>query len=106
MRFDRPVHLEILAALLISLVAVCAIIAVAMKDIRDLVFGIGSLILAIWGVRSVLTPEAINVTTSVDMALSIIILLVLLGLTARATWSFGASDDLPSLVRRWRAKLR
>ena len=105
-RFDRPVHMKILAALLIALIAVSAIIAVAMRDIRDLIFGIGSLILAIWGVRSVLAPEALSVTTSVDMALSIIILLVLLILTARAAWSFGAAAELPALARRIRAKLR
>ena len=48
LRFARPIHMEILAALLISLIAVSAFIAVVMRDIRDLVFGIGSLILAIW----------------------------------------------------------
>ena len=45
----------------------------------DLIVGIGSLILGIWGVRSVLVPSSLPVVTSIDLALSVIILFVLLG---------------------------
>lgn len=106
LQFDRPVHLKILTAVLLSLIAASAIIAVAMRDIRDLVFGIGSLIIAIWGIRSVLMPESLDVSTSIDFALLIIILLVLLGLTARAAWSFSRPDDVPTILRRWHERLR
>jgi hypothetical protein len=106
LQFNRPVHLKILTAVLLSLIAASAIIAVAMRDIRDLVFGIGSLIIAIWGIRSVLMPEALSVTTSIDFALLIIILLVLLGLTVRTAWNFGRPEDLPAVIRRWRGRGR
>lgn len=99
--FDRPVHLEILTVLLVLLVSVSAILAVFMRQMSDLVFGIGSLILAIWGVRSVLVPTPLPVVTSVDLALSIVILFVLLGLSLRATHKFHQEAGLPPIVWRW-----
>ena len=101
--FDRPAHLEILTVLLVLLVSVSAIIAVFMRQITDLVFGIGSLILAIWGVRSVLVPTPLPVVTSVDLALSIVILFVLLGLSLRATRKLHQEAGLPPMiVRLWK----
>jgi hypothetical protein len=102
LRFDRPVHMEILTALLITLMAISAILAVAMREIRDLIFGVGSLILAVWGIRSVLIPVSLPVTTSVDMALSVIILVVLLSLIVRAAWHFAGEGDVVGMLRRWR----
>ena len=98
LRFDRPAHLEILTVLLVLLIAASAIVAVAMRQMSDLAFGIGSLILAIWGVRSVLVPSPLPVVTSVDLALSIVILCVLLGLTIRAVHYFRQGSDLPSFA--------
>jgi hypothetical protein len=99
MVFDRPIHLEILTVLLVLLVAVSAIFAVAMRQLSDLIFGIGSLILATWGVRSVLVPTPLPVVTAVDLALSVIILFVLLGLSMRATHQFHKQSELP--LPRW-----
>jgi hypothetical protein len=47
--FDRPDHLEILTVLPVLPIAASALVAVAMRQIGDLAFGIGGLILAIWG---------------------------------------------------------
>lgn len=95
MRFERPIHLEILAILLITLIAVSAAMAVAMRDVNDLIVGIGSLVLGIWGVRSVLVPQPLPVVTSIDLALSVVILLVLLGLSLRAAQHFHKTAELP-----------
>ena len=40
--FARPAYLQILIVLLVLLIAVAAIFAVAVRDLGDLVFGIGS----------------------------------------------------------------
>ncbi|MGH2613665.1 MAG: hypothetical protein ACRDJC_00360 [Thermomicrobiales bacterium] len=104
LRFDRPVHQEILTALLISLVGVSAITAVAMRDITDLVFGIGGIILAVWGVKRVLVPDPLPVLTTVDMALSVIILLVLVGLSIRAAWQVSTGSGPPLLPGRRQPK--
>jgi hypothetical protein len=95
LRFERPVHQEILAVLLILLIAVSAIMAVAMRSMTDLIVGIGSLILGVWGVRSVLVPSSLPVVTSIDLALSVIILFVLLGLSLRAATHFRRQSELP-----------
>lgn len=102
LRFERPVHMEILSVLLITLIAVSAIMAVAMRDVSDLIFGIGSLVLGIWGVRSVLVPQPMAVVTSIDLALSVVILFVLLGLTVRAAKHFHDGAELPELKLRRR----
>jgi hypothetical protein len=97
LRFERPIHLEILAVLLIALIAVSAILAVFLRSMTDLIIGMGSLILGIWGVRNVLVPQPIPVVTSIDLALSIIILGVLLGLSARALRYFHQESELPPM---------
>jgi hypothetical protein len=104
LRFERPVHQEILAILLILLIAVSAIMAVAMRSMTDLIVGIGSLILGIWGVRSVLVPSSLAVVTSIDLALSVIILFVLLGLSVRSALHFHRQSELPAVS--WRRRSR
>ena len=106
LRFERPVHQEILAVLLIALIAVSAIIAVAMRTMTDLIVGIGSLILGIWGVRSVLVPSSMPVVTSIDLALSVIILFVLLGLLLRSAHHFHQQSELPAIRIRRRSRHR
>jgi hypothetical protein len=104
LRFERPIHQEILAVLLILLIAVSAIMAVAMRNMTDLIVGIGSLILGIWGVRSVLVPSSLSVVTSIDLALSVIILFVLLGLSVRSALHFRRQSELPPVT--WRRRSR
>jgi hypothetical protein len=104
LRFERPVHQEILAVLLILLIAVSAIMAVAMRSMTDLIVGMGSLILGVWGVRSVLVPSSLPVVTSIDLALSVIILFVLLGLSVRAALHFQKQSELPPVT--WRRRSR
>ncbi|MCD6027977.1 MAG: hypothetical protein K0S78_151 [Thermomicrobiales bacterium] len=102
LRFERPAHQEILAVLLIALIAVSAIIAVALRTMSDLLIGIGSLILGIWGVRSVLVPSSLSVISSIDLALSVIILFVLLGLSLRVARHFQQQSELPPVTLRRR----
>jgi hypothetical protein len=95
--FNRPIHSKILAVLLMVLVAASALIAVALREMTDLLIGIGSLILAIWGVRSVLVPSGLSVVTSVDLALSLVILVMLLGISLRAALYFRKTSELPKI---------
>jgi hypothetical protein len=78
--------------------------AVAMRSMTDLIVGIGSLILGIWGVRSVLVPSSLPVVTSIDLALSVVILFVLLGLSVHAALHFRRQSDLPPVT--WRRRSR
>lgn len=98
LRFERPVHEEILAILLVVLIAVSAIMAVSLRDVSDLLIGIGGLVLGIWGVRSILVPGSLGVVTSIDLALSLVILIVLLGLSLRAARHFHRTSGLPAVT--------
>jgi hypothetical protein len=104
LQFARPIHQEILAVLLIILITVSAIMAISVRDVSDLIVGIGSLVLGIWGVRSVLVPSSIGVVTSVDLALSLVILIVLLGLSLRTAHYFHQTSELPSFRMPGRMK--
>jgi hypothetical protein len=81
--FRRPEYLQVLTATLVLLVAASSALALLTQPIDTLLLGVGGLILAIWGVRSVLTPENLPVVTAVNLALAGVILLLLIGLAAR-----------------------
>ena len=85
-----------LAVALVLLIGVSAAMALVTRGINDLALGIGGLILGIWGVRSVLMPQSIGTITAVDLALSWLILLLLLGLAIRAALHFHRQSELPA----------
>lgn len=95
LRFERPIHMKILTVLLLLLITISALTAVAMRDVSDLIVGVGSLVIGIWGVRSILVPQPIPVVTSVDLSLSVVILFVLLGLLLRTAQHLQRTADLP-----------
>ncbi len=94
--FQRPTYLKVLAVALVVLIGVSAAMALVTRGIDDLALGIGGLILGVWGVRSVLMPQSIGTITAVDLALSWLILLLLLGLTIRAALHFHRQSELPT----------
>ena len=100
LRFERPIHMKILTVLLLVLITVSALTAVAMRDVSDLIVGVGSLVIGIWGVRSILVPQPLPVVTSVDLALSVVILFVLLGLLLRTAQHLQQRAELPFVGRR------
>ena len=106
LHFERPIYLKILVVLLVLLITVSAITAVFMRTMVDVVVGVGSLIIGIWGVRSILVPDPIPVITSVDLALSLVILFVLLGLSFRVVSYFHRLSELPPLKAPTRLSLR
>jgi len=88
LHFQRPAYVKILGVLLVLLISVSGGIALLRRDVDDLLLGIGGLILGIWGVRSVLVTQPLPGITAIDLALSLVILFLLLGLTARLTRHF------------------
>lgn len=94
--FQRPTYLKVLAVALVLLIGVSAAMALVTRGINDLALGIGGLILGIWGVRSVLMPQSIGTITAVDLALSWLILLLLLGLAIRAALHFHRQSEFPA----------
>lgn len=84
LEFRRPAYLPVLAVLLVLLVAASSALALLTQPIDGLMLGVGGLILAVWGVRSVLVPSSLDAVTAVDLALSGVILLLLVGVAVRA----------------------
>jgi hypothetical protein len=83
LRFFRPAHLQILSALLIALMAAAALLTVITEPLRRLVVGVGSVVLGVWGVRSILVTDAPQGITTVDLLLSGVILILLYGIAIR-----------------------
>jgi hypothetical protein len=101
--FDRPAYLKVLAVVLVILIAISATLALFTRGIDELALGFGGIILGVWGVRSVLMPQGVGTVTAIDLALSWLILLLLLGLAVRAMLHFHRHSDLPPpRVRRFR----
>lgn len=94
LRLERPLYLKILASLLVLLIAASGIIALLTRSIDDLLLGIGGLILGVWGIRSVLVTQPLAGVSAVDLALSLVILFLLLGLMARLVRHFHQRSEL------------
>lgn len=86
--WQRPLYLRMLTILLVALIAASAVFALSLKDLEDLLLGIGGIILGVWGVRSIVVQTALPDLTWVDIALALIILLLLLTLAIRAARRF------------------
>jgi hypothetical protein len=82
--FQRPTYLRILTIVLVLLIAASAVFALSLKDLEDLLLGIGGIILGVWGVRSVVVQTELSDLTWVDIALAVVILVLLLALAVRA----------------------
>ena len=100
--FRRPAYLPVLAGLLVVFVAISSALALLTQPVDGLMLGVGVLILAIWGVRSVLVPSSLDAVTAVDLALSGVILLLLIGVAVRAAFHLHrrAGLHLPRLRQR------
>ena len=93
--FGRPAYLEVLAVVLVVLIAISAALALFTRTVNELALGVGGLILGVWGIRSVLMPTSLPTLTAIDLALSWVILLLLLGFALRAILLFHRHSDLP-----------
>jgi len=83
--FTRPLRLKLLAILLVMLVSAGAAYAVFLRPLDQLVLSAGSLILGVWGIRSILlTPNTPPGAAIIDITLSMIILFLLAAMSIRA----------------------
>jgi hypothetical protein len=82
--FVRPLHIRILAVLLVLLIGAAAAFAVFMRPLDELVLNTGGLVLGVWGVRSILLPGNPAYLTAVALTLSVVILFLLGTIAVRA----------------------
>jgi hypothetical protein len=100
LEFRRPIYLQVLTALLVLLIGISGLLALLTRSIDDLLLGIGGLILGVWGIRSVMVPQPLPTLSVVDMSLSGVILLLLIGLAIRAAIHFHHLSEL-HFLQRW-----
>jgi len=88
MSWQRPLYLRVISLLLVLLIAASAVFALSLKNLEELLLGIGGIILGVWGVRSMVVQTELPDLTWVDIALALIILLLLLAMAIRAARHF------------------
>jgi hypothetical protein len=81
LKFERP---RVLAVMLVLLIASAAAYSVLLRPLHDLALNSGALVLGVWGIRSILTPQNLFYLTAVDLALSTVIIFTLGAITVRA----------------------
>jgi hypothetical protein len=99
-RFERARYVQVLAVMLVVLIAAAAAYSVFLRPLHDLVVNSGALVLGVWGIRSILIPSSINFITAVDLALSTVIIFVLGALVIRALVFVHDEAQLGLLGRR------
>jgi hypothetical protein len=104
--FERPRYLRVLAVLLVLLIAAAAAYSVLLRPLEDLIVNSGALVLGVWGVRAILVPINLHFLTAVDLALSMVILFLLGGLSTKALILAHDRGNLRILGRRSRAAHR
>jgi hypothetical protein len=88
LEFWRPLYLPVLVVLLVLLLGGAAAFSVRTQPVEQLLLRMGSLILGAWGIRATLVPGRSAYVTAVDLALSLVILLLLGGILARRVGRF------------------
>jgi len=101
LHFERPRYLRVLAVMLVLLIASAAAYSVFLRPLHDLVLNSGALVLGVWGIRSILTPQNLFYLTAVDLALSTVIIFALGAITVRALLYIHDEADM-TLFRRVR----
>jgi hypothetical protein len=99
MTFGRPSYQQALAVLLLLLIAVATVYSVFTRSVNELVLGIGSFVITIWGVRSIIVGFTTPGITGVDLALSIIILFLLVAIILRLLHHL-VTHVAPQVLRR------
>ncbi len=84
LQFERPRYVRVLAVLLVLLIASAAAYSVFLRPLYDLVLNSGALVLGVWGIHGILTPQNLYYLTAVDLALSMVIIFLLGAITVRA----------------------
>jgi hypothetical protein len=103
--FTRPLRLKLLAILLVMLVSAGAAYAVFLRPLDQLVLSAGSLVLGVWGIRSILlTPNTPPGAAIIDITLSMIILFLLAGMSIRALRFYDERSGYRVTDKRWKRR--
>jgi len=91
---QRPAYLQVLAIALVTLITISTMLSLMSRSVGDALVGIGSMVMGVWGIRTVLVPSGLGVVTAVDISLSLVIMLLLFGLTVRTAQHLRRRSDI------------
>jgi hypothetical protein len=100
----RPTYLRVLTITLVTLVTISSLLSLMSRAVSDALFGIGSLVLGVWGIRQVLVPSGMPVVTSVDISLSFVIMILLFGITIRSAGHLRRRSNIKLATARLRKR--
>ncbi|MGI9252443.1 MAG: hypothetical protein ACR2J8_01750, partial [Thermomicrobiales bacterium] len=83
MKFVRPLYLPLVSGLLVSLILISSVMSTVLQGTGEVFLGIGSIILGVWGISSIVVQTAYKGLTFIDLSLATVIMVVLLGITIR-----------------------
>jgi hypothetical protein len=83
LEFRRPAYLPIVAILLIALIFISSVLSTVLQETGEVFLGVGSIILGVWGISSIVVQTSYKGLTFVDLSLATVIMIVLLGITIR-----------------------
>jgi hypothetical protein len=81
--FQRPLYLQALSILLVLLISAAAAYAVFIGPLHDLLINCGTVVLGVWGIRSILTPSGQTAVTALDVSLAMVIVFLLGAIAVR-----------------------
>lgn len=97
-QFARPTYLKVLAVMLVLMIAISSVITMFTRTVGDALLSIGGIVIGVWGVRSILVPSSVSVITAIDIALSMVIFFLLLGIGFRIVKHLFHQSDLPDPI--------
>jgi hypothetical protein len=97
--FERPIYIQGLTVEVIVLTATIAACVVTLTPVNALITSAVGLVLAVWGVRGILLGTLAPSLSTVDMALALVVILVLIATMTRIMWLFEPHSRLRMLSR-------
>lgn len=105
-RFQRPTYLTVLAIMLVIMIGISSIITMFSRNVTEALLSVGGIVIGVWGVRSILVPSSVQVITAIDIALSLVIMFLLLGIGFRIVKHLYRESQLPPPIPPQAQRLR
>jgi hypothetical protein len=81
--FSRPLFLPMVAGMLVALIFISSLLSTVLQETGEVFVGLGSLVLGVWGISSIVVQTAYRGLTLVDVSLAAVIMIALVGVVIR-----------------------
>jgi len=95
MYFQRPLYLKVITSMLLGLITASSVFVLFVRNTRDTLIGISSLVMGLWSVRAVIVKGDLPSVTVVDLVIAMVMALFLLLTWIRVTMYFRSKVKNP-----------